>query len=382
MSARRAFTLIELLVVIGIIAVLIALLLPAVQAAREAARRAQCVNNLKQLGLAMFNYENANAAFPSGVDYRVGLGPCMSLIYGKGCRKGPWLPKILPYFEQADTANMYNYQIGSEGPVIGKFPAGLFINSTVFQIRIPALVCPSDIEKTFAMTTLPNFPINYQASKGNYAVHWGNTNFGQANTSLRNFQSVFLSQTLHYKSAFGLNKAASGPELVTLKDIVDGTSNNVLAGEILQGASDDTRGNFWFAEAGGGSFTSRFTPNGFVDYVPQYMAQGVSGWTSTNVAAAGLANNNMDNLWGFAGNGPGTTPASPGSLCDSQKGLPCAMTTTEGNAFTGARSRHPGGVNCAFADASVRFIKNTINPSTWIALGSIASGEVVSADQY
>ena len=98
---RRGFTLIELLVVIAIIAVLIALLLPAVQAAREAARRIQCTNNLKQLGLAFANYESSNNVFPIGCRLRHRMALCSGPGFGNNCQNTPWFVLMLPYIEQA-----------------------------------------------------------------------------------------------------------------------------------------------------------------------------------------------------------------------------------------------------------------------------------------
>ena len=122
-SRIRGFTLIELLVVIAIISVLISLLLPAVQSAREAARRAQCVNNLKQFGLAMHNYHESNNCFPSGDIRNVGF-PMMPGVINCGsdyilksnCQNTPWFCLMLPYIEQGNLANSFNYQLGAEGP--------------------------------------------------------------------------------------------------------------------------------------------------------------------------------------------------------------------------------------------------------------------------
>ena len=92
----------------------------------------------------------------------------------------------------------------------------------------------------------------------------------------------------------------------------------------------------------------------------------------------------MDNLATFAGSGPGTSPASPGSLCDSQpaQGLACYSQGNQGGEYTGSRSRHPGGVNTLFGDGSVHFMKNSISAMTWVQLGSISGGEVISSDSY
>jgi prepilin-type processing-associated H-X9-DG protein len=92
----------------------------------------------------------------------------------------------------------------------------------------------------------------------------------------------------------------------------------------------------------------------------------------------------MDNLPTFGPDAPGQSPAAPGSFCDSQPGqqLACFSQGKDGGCFSGARSRHPGGVNCLFGDGSVRFVKNSVGAMTWVQIGSISGGEVVSADSY
>src|SRR5271170_4609932 len=151
----KGFTLIELLVVIAIIAVLIALLLPAVQAARESARRAQCSNNLKQLGLALANYESAHSYLPIGVVYAVngvsGMpGAICQTPCGANCQNTPWFVLMLPYMEQAPLFNAFNASIGINGPAA----LGYVINSTVMTSRIASFQCPSDNIQTFSMAAL------------------------------------------------------------------------------------------------------------------------------------------------------------------------------------------------------------------------------------
>src|SRR6476659_3757148 len=185
MSKRHCgFTLIELLVVIAIISVLVALLLPAVQAARESARRAQCTNNLKQLGVAIANYESANNCLPLGMVYAVNGASgmpgaiCMS-PGGANCQNTPWFVRMLPYIEQAPLYNAFNTSIGIEGPAF----LGYVINSTVMTSRIASFQCPSDNIQTLSMAAvskasggfLPAYP--WMLSKGNYGANWGNLDF-------------------------------------------------------------------------------------------------------------------------------------------------------------------------------------------------------------
>jgi prepilin-type N-terminal cleavage/methylation domain-containing protein/prepilin-type processing-associated H-X9-DG protein len=379
MSERRSgFTLIELLVVIAIIAVLIALLLPAVQAAREAARRAQCTNNLKQLGLSIANYESANNCLPSGDIYKAtGIrGLCSGPGFGNGCQNTPWFVLMLPYLEQGTLYNAFNASIGIEG--VGPL-LGYVVNSTVHRTLIPSFQCPSDIPSSLsfqaiAVSTgaLPPFP--WLVSKGNYGANWGNCDYGQGAAG------GFFTRSLFLQSPFGITADGTGPITIRMASVTDGTSNTHFVSELLQGAVDDIRGTIWVDNPGGGTYMTRFTPNGYRDYVPLFLP-----W-STAVSPSALVGDNMDNLPTFGASAPGTSPPAPGSgsLCDSQPvlGLACYNQGNEGGEFSGSRSRHPGGVNSLFGDGSVHFMKNSISPLTWVQLGSINGGEVISSDSY
>ena len=371
---NRGFTLIELLVVIAIIAVLIALLLPAVQAAREAARRAQCTNNLKQFGLAFANYESANNTLPISVVFRVGSPPCSGFGFGAGCQETPWFVLMLPYIEQATLYNAFNAAIGIEGPMF----LGYYVNSTVHTTKIASFQCPSDNEQVFSFVALSQAtggaipPLPWSPTKGNYGVNWGNADYGQG-VSGGNF-----TRNLYLQSPFGLDATGQGPMTVRLASVTDGTSNTHFVSEILQGAFDDIRGTVWTDNPGAGSYMTRFTPNGHQDYVTLYQP-----WASA-ISPSALVGDTMDHLATFGASGPGTSPPSPGSMCDSQPAqmLACYNQAVEGSEYSGSRSRHPGGVNTLFGDGSVRFIKNSINAMTWVQLGSINGGEVISTDQY
>ncbi len=367
---RRGFTLIELLVVIAIIAVLIALLLPAVLAAREAARRAQCINNMKQLGLAIANYESANNVIPIGVVYNTLLPsnpsmPCSSPGFGNNCQNTPWFILTLPYIEQTTLYNSFNASLGTEGPGF----LGIQVNSTVFVTRVASMQCPSDVTNTFSLASVvplgvPATYASYSTTKGNYVCNWGNTDYGQW-TSSGNFPTLYL------QSPFGGNAQLTGPQTVRFAAVTDGLTNTQFCSELCQGAPDDLRGVVWVDDQGAGSYTTRFTPNSNTD-----LLQILGYW-----AGSGL--NNVDNMPGGApGPAPGSSPATPGTLCDSQMGPLQCNNNTESGAFVGARSRHPGGVNVLFGDGSVHFLKNSVAPGTWIALGSIKGGEVISSDSY
>jgi prepilin-type N-terminal cleavage/methylation domain-containing protein/prepilin-type processing-associated H-X9-DG protein len=349
MARGRGFTLIELLVVIAIIAVLIALLLPAVQAAREAARRIQCTNNAKQLGLAMHNYHSAAGALPSGI---IADRTCPRYIF-TGCQNTPWFILMLPQFEQGNLANAFNYSLGVEGPL--PFLSGFFANSTVGATKISVFQCPSDSDQEYKIN--PTIAFGYLSgptwSKGNYAVNWGNTFWGQ---DIPN-PSLFLVDPITGRPASYLSAPFGHASRVDFAAVVDGLSMTALVSEVIQGSLYDQRGMMWSTAMGASSYTSRFAPNQFQDY---YKIE-----------------NEADRL-------------TSSDVCDNQPGqmLPCTVADPSNplnsiqRAFAGSKSRHPSGVNVLFGDGSVRFVKQTINPTVWIGLNSIAGGEVLSADAF
>jgi prepilin-type N-terminal cleavage/methylation domain-containing protein/prepilin-type processing-associated H-X9-DG protein len=338
---RHGFTLIELLVVIAIIAVLIALLLPAVQAAREAARRIQCVNNMKQLGLAIQNYHDFSNSFPPGRIWKPSATQAFPTILA-GVQNTPWFVLMLPQFEQQSLYNAFNFSLGSEGPN-APFPLGYLANTTVESNKVGMFQCPSDSVNTF--TFGPPLNVGPLAAavltRGNYAAAWGNTNWGQGQSS----ESILAAPYL--QSAFGHNGQ------ISFASVTDGSSATVFMSEVLQGTSFDIRGLMWSVGAGSSSFMSRLTPNGVTDFLGQF--------------------NGFDQL------GDATS-----CINDPGHNLPCAAQTNHGNntAFAASRSRHPGGVNSLFGDGSVHFVKNSISPQIWNGLNSIAGGEVLSSDAY
>lgn len=319
MRGNRAFTLIELLVVIAIIAVLISLLLPAVQSAREAARRAQCVNNLKQLGLALHNYTDVNLRFPMGAQGRLpsnGLYPALSY-------RQPLIVTILPYFEQSAAYQSYNFM-----HVLFEHAA----NNTARLTKMSMMNCPSDEQLVFGK--IVSGAVQYFDIKGNYGVNWGmNTMFNQGPLNAAAVPTGY--------APFFFSYGAS------LADITDGTSNTMAMLEMLQTASPagpsaviDRRARIWNDDTATYQITARLAPN---SSAPDY---------------------------GLCFNDPG-------------KKLPCTTDASNGlNYYLASRSRHPGGVNVLLCDGSVRFLKNTINVPTFQALSTRGLGEVISADAY
>ncbi len=225
----RAFTLVELLVVIAIIGILVALLLPAVQAAREAARRTQCSNNLKQIGVGLHNHHDTFKTLPPST------GP-------HGCCWGTWQVLVLRFVEQQNVFDLYQNWGGNDstGPRYGAAP-----NSTsVTNKRFEAFTCPSD---------QPNSPFG-GLTNHNYAVNIGNTGYSQtANLNGVIFQGAPFAQA---KNTTDVSKRTEGQALAT---ITDGTSNTLMVGEVLQGQGSDLRGFTWWGDAA--SFTTYLAPN-------------------------------------------------------------------------------------------------------------------------
>ncbi len=227
---RRGFTLIELLVVITIIVVLIALLLPAVQSAREAARRAQCTNNLKQIALAMHLYHNTAGVFPPGK---------------QGCCWGTWLISILPQLDQQPLYNAWN-SYGNNTPGL---PPGFdndlryfgVANRTVTSTWIDTYLCPSDGTNAPIVEMMNGK--TYACTSQNYAVNFGNTTQFQVD-----FQGIRFGGApfVDIGSPFaGLSHSKPGLMPVGLSSLADGSSTTLLASEVVVGQDRDLRGFSW-----------------------------------------------------------------------------------------------------------------------------------------
>jgi len=222
MSRHRArgFTLIELLVVIAIIAVLIGLLLPAVQAAREAARRAQCVNNFKQMGLALHNYHDTNGSFPIG---RMGSGYTYPQVADQ---RKTWAFSVLPFFEQSNLYNAINFSL----------PFYDMANTTVIRTPLAMFQCPSDTPSIQE----PDTP--YPRSKSNFAANWGNTHFWQDETGRgADGPNPWNNGPMGLQGApNGLTFTGApfkGNKSTGINEMTDGTSNTILIGEVIMGAN-------------------------------------------------------------------------------------------------------------------------------------------------
>jgi prepilin-type N-terminal cleavage/methylation domain-containing protein/prepilin-type processing-associated H-X9-DG protein len=329
---RAGFTLIELLVVISIIGVLIALLLPAVQAAREAARRIQCANNLKQIGLALHNYHSAWSCFPVGFLYAYrGVLPISSPLQYR------WsvLAQMAPHLEQANLFNALNFDFpiahkpaGGSSPFWPYFPA----NTTVMATHVASFLCPSDGAEA---PTAGSGPSNYAFCSGDGA------NGGEATGA---------------DGAFILGQPQS------VASVTDGTSHTAAASEQLLGiAGPYSQTSPTPVPAPWTRAMARVAAGPLTD--ADCLAAG-SGWL-LNKGAGWWDGNYQNTLYNHY-----LTPNA---------GRPdCIVYHNPG--WKAARSNHPGGVNLLFCDGHTSVVKDAVNPTVWRAIATRSAGEVVSAD--
>jgi prepilin-type N-terminal cleavage/methylation domain-containing protein/prepilin-type processing-associated H-X9-DG protein len=381
-SARVGFTLIELLVVIAIIAVLIALLLPAVQAAREAARRIQCTNNIKQLALACMNYESTNTCFPmqsqnASPTAQVDILPS-------------WICGVLQYTEAQPIFNSINFSLD----IVGGTAVGSYANSTATAANLNVLLCPSESMNTGAYQTV--FASGYPyAGRTTYMGNYG----GPGVISLMS-GTIIPANNWMIGSANNLTNGSPGLNLypgaswapVRIASITDGTSNTGLVSERLMGINYPYPAT---VQAAGSNATrcSIHSPTGAA------LGSGAVGALQMQQSCANAPGATFIR---FCGNGELWAGAFPDYLVwqsynhfGTPNQINCTNTAdpTDHNAIWAGyyvtaigsappSSLHPGGVNVGFADGSVHFIKNTVAPNTWWALGSRNVGEVISLDQY
>lgn len=310
---RSAFTLIELLVVIGIIGILVQLTLPAVQMAREAARRSACQNNLRQLGFAFLNYESARNTLPVGA---------------RNCCNGTWVVEILPYIEEEESAALY--KLNPKRSRAGRFNRKGNLELT--RLRFPALQCPSDSPKF-------DEALGGSTSKHNYGVNYGNTGSidskraaraGQRHTTVQKYGNVEFGKAPFYIEAYADTTGVA----VKLREITDGLSRTILAGEVLQTGGRDIRGTIWYG------YTS-----GFQTYL------------GPNSSEHDVLNRRK--------------------YCDSTSGNPpCFGPYSSVMPITlASRSMHPSGVQRLMCDGSVSFTADDIELDLWGGLGTTQGSE-------
>jgi prepilin-type N-terminal cleavage/methylation domain-containing protein len=332
---RTAFTLIELLVVIAIIAVLIALLLPAVQAAREAARRSQCVNNLKQIGLAVMNYEQTWSCFPQGES--------SGAIAPSGV--------ILPFLEQNGVYNALNFSAPQS-----RWLDCDVANATAGKTRVSTYSCPSEVYSQRADTVFPY----YWAA--NYAWNSG----------------TWWPRTQAWDGVFGRSikdDPAVDPPLgvVTLAAVVDGTSNTLMTAEVAAGplvaGSPRTRVSDCYDISGVTATTS--------------VAQATAACKAIDWKTGPIPSSNT---WRYKGytwlegsmwRNWFNTIMTPNQTC-------CTPWTSSSwwYIMKPASSYHPGIANAVMCDGSVHAFKETVNQTVWMGLSTRNGGEVISSDSY
>ena len=363
-SRVRGFTLIELLVVIAIIAVLIALLLPAVQAAREAARRMQCVNNLKQLGLALHNYHDQVGILPWGNGHS---DPTYSWCNSSG------IALILPNLEQSSLYNATNFlcQCGSYNP--DSFaPVGNYNNSTVNATTLNVFLCPSDSSRLPSNGT-PVTPghINYCLSSGtnpdSFYSRYGSTNFDGLFGYVDNARPINFSAITDGLS----NTAAMSERVIGVANTYSNSSTTQIRDGLKPSSTPLSLG-------AGSAAISTSTP------LIAYQA-----CLATNPATSTIYSNWASGSY-WLGNGQtggpwynhAMTPNGPMCGYNSDPNATGGGTATTDQSLSTASSRHSGGVNTLMADGSVRFIKATVAYTVWWSLGTRGNGEIISADAY
>ncbi len=332
---RSGFTLIELLVVIAIIAILIALLLPAVQQAREAARRSQCKNNLKQIGLAMHNYHDTNRAFPISIGWNAITGE----------RQGAFSDKVfmLPYLDNQAayrTVNASDYPWDS---------GGWFGSSNIasMSLRLPVFLCPSE-------------PNSTKAGNGNfnYAINHGTQPFTQNTGGAHN----------GFAAVFGYPANGTNPDKGPVRSahISDGLSTTAAYAEITvdPGTQYNPRWTMHDWSSGGTPAQNRQSCNNYTQ---------ANAIFNTDPGRTGMKGSS----WGWSFGGVASTYTH--TMNPNEKS--CHNGPVEdwsGNNMVASQSHHTGGVHVCMGDGAIRFVSQSISWATWTAVGTRNGGVPVN----
>jgi serine/threonine-protein kinase len=318
--SRPGFSLVELLVVLGIIGILFGLLLPAVQKVREAANRIRCQNNLKQHCLALHAYHDDQGSFPMGSQTH----PPPQILFAPTVF---WQQALLPYLEQNNLNDQIDYTVGYDTP------AWIMKNNAAFQTFVPGFSCPSD---NVGVCTVPNAMTGW--TRASYVACFSADGIMTEPGAPQDIDTCNNDPTLNPSVRSGKRALFNVNVKRCIGDVVDGASNTIALSEVITGSdgSEDTRGLWW--EYFGNQYTHMLPPN---SPLPDIVLAPYCVSTKS--------------------------PCSPTAPCPS-------------GTVIGARSYHPGGVNVALVDGSVRFVSDDIALATWQALGSINGGEIVPDD--
>jgi prepilin-type N-terminal cleavage/methylation domain-containing protein/prepilin-type processing-associated H-X9-DG protein len=336
---RCGFTLIELLVVIAIIAILIGLLLPAVQKVREAAARASCSNNLKQMGLAAHNYESANGKLPPG------NGPDSASL----------VAVLLPYMEQASLYNLFDFTTAINSSAT---------NTAARSQQVKSYLCPSDPSSA---TQPDNSDTTKSSGRNNYLGNCGTTADQRSTDSSR--VGVFN---------FTLDSSGNVSAKVTVVGITDGSSNTAMFSETLRGTLtgnyDKTNIYLLPSTDTGYSLTTPQTGPTFNETNASAWIQG-STWRCNSWdygPTSKISYRGLQYYRGIAALNQYTHTIPPNYV-----GYDCADDSSFNTAHIAARSKHTGGVNVCYSDGSVHFVRDSIDMISWQALGTRSAGDLV-----
>ena len=310
---KLGFTLVELLVVIAIIAMLVTMLLPAVQAARESARKTQCMNNMRQVALGLMNHHDSRGHFPHGNYNYIDGTDSTPEPYNNMQDRRCWFHDTLPYLEEGALFDDFDTYMKTNRSALG-YPK--------LHIVVPSFMCASDPLSPKLHTFWGGFnDLPTQGFSGNFVGSAGNDYFNPTEINGEKVKPLIASSKLN-GMMFAVSKVRIG-------QVIDGTSHTTLVSEVILSPdtdSHDLRGRYYNPATGGVLFSTRIPPN---TQVPDRL-----NWCGTN-----------------------PVPQAP-----------CVWSGT--NMFLSARSYHPGGVNIAMVDCSVRFVTDDVDARTYKATGS------------